>query len=470
MKERFDKVKRLLSEKFTLYPVLTGILFLVNELRKNFVFFTVKESVSLILIVLAFTILIDFLSRKLVKNKIKAALIAVLFVFINLFYLDIFQILSSQKFLIEFINSTTSDHPEVIIIPILFFFWLTISYFILRTKRSLESLNLYLNVLIIAFVLFEAIQCFIAPVPQIILAKNKPLPVNADLKQEQKPDIYYIILDAYTSSESLKKYWKYDNSKFEDSLKQLGFNIAAHSKTDLTHTPYCLASYLNSSSLILDTKQHYNERNLLQLIRNNRLSDWLRANNYLCFNYSCFDSFGNNKYYKFFTYNHFLGRTIWYTNFYKLYHFLNPSSLVSRTNLEIFSKLNHLTEERHNKPIFTYAHVMMPHFPYYYNEYGKPYNKSDSLSDKQKYLGQLIYTNSLTLESINDILASSPGKPIIIIQGDHGFRYLADTTLIEKSFETHTIFYASYAPNGIVIPDTINPANTFEELIQEINH
>lgn len=469
MKGQFEKVKFLLSEKLILYPILTGILFLFNEIRNNAVFYTLRENVSLILIVLAFTLLVDFLSRKLIKNKTKAALIATLFVFINLFYQDIFQFISSQKVLINFINSTTSNHPEVIIIPVILIIWIFFTFFVIRITRFFAGLNLYLNIVIIAFILLEITQWLIIPVPQIKLADDEPFPVNTDLLPEQKPDIYYIILDSYTSSESLKKYWNYDNSRFEDSLKQLGFFIAHKSESDFTSTSYCLASYLNSSSLLLDSTKHYNERNLLLLIRNNRLFDWLSLNKYRCYNISPFDAFGNKKYYNYLSI-HFLGRTIWYINSNKLYHYLIPSSRISQTNLKIFIKLDHLTKARHDNPLFSYVHVMMPHSPYSFNEFGKPFNVSDSLKNKQKYLGQLIFTNSLTLESIGNILKFSRRKPIIVIQGDHGYRGLVDATLIERSLEAHTIFYAIYTPNGTIVPETINPKNTFKKLIEYINH
>jgi len=470
MKQRFEKIRFLLTEKLTLYPILTGILFLVNTLRNNAVFYTLQENVSLILIILAFTIGVDLLSRKLIKNKTKAALIATPFIIINLFYQDIFLLLTGQRALIRFDNLISTSHPEVIIIPIVFLVWLTFTFFIIRTKRIWAGINLYLNVIFLAFILVEVTKAVIVPIPQIQLADNKPFPVNNNLTKEQKPDIYYIILDSYTSSESLKTYWKYDNSVFEDSLKHLGFQIASKSKSDFTYTPYCLASYLNSSSLLLDTtKHHYNERNLLQLIRNNHLYDWLKVNKYYCNNLSLFDAFGEHKYYEFFTYNHFLGRTIWFVNYIKLYHYLKPNVNISQTNLEIFTEINKLAEEKHDQPTFTYAHVMMPHTPYIFNEQGTPYKATDILSDKQKYLGQLIFTNSLTFELIKNILKFSRCNPIIVIQGDHGYRFLDDTTKSEKTNEAHTIFYAILLPYSTTIPENINPSTTFKMVIETIN-
>ena len=469
MKQRFEKLWFILTEKLTLYPILTGILFLANELRNNAIFYTIQENISLILIISVFTIGVDLLSRKLIRDKTKAALIATFFIILNLFYLDILQFVMGEPVLINPINSHTSSHPEIIILPVIFTAWFSFTLLIIKTKRLIAGLNLYLNVLFILFILLELVKVYAVPIPQVKLTENEPLPVNLNLTNDQKPDIYYIILDAHTSSESLKKYWKYDNSGFEDSLKTLGFSIAAKSKSDFAFTPYCLASYLNSSSLILDTTKQYNERNLFQLIRNNRLLDWLKTNDYLYYNFSGFDIDGKPHYFNTFYYNHFLGRTLWYKNSIQLYHYLVPSSRIPQTNLNIFNELNHQAVKNENKPIFTYAHIMSPHEPFYFNEHGVPYKASDSLSEKQKYLGQLIFTDSLIMKTINHILSIAKRKPIIIIQGDHGFRYLNDTIKQEQLHEAHTMFFAICSPYDSIVINTHNPATTFIKVIERIN-
>lgn len=466
MKEQLKDTISILLERRKLYPVLTGILFLFNELRKNAVFYTLKENVSLILIVLAFTFLVDFLSRKFIKNKSKAALVAALFIFLNLFYQDIYSTLSIHTVTTGFINSFTSSHPGVITFMIMIVFCLSFIIFIQRTRRSLQGVNLYLNVILIAFIFLEIIQWAITTVPKIRLAENEPFLVNSNLLPEQKPDIYYIVLDSYTSSESLKKYWNFDNSKFEDSLKKLGFFVPIKNKSNYTSTFYCLASYLNSSLLMMDASKHYNDQNLLKLIYNNRFFDWLSTNKYECHNYSTFDTFGKKKYYNIFAYTHILGRTLWCQIFLKLFY--NVSN-IPQTNFKVLKKLKNLSEQNIDKPIFVYSHLVMPHEPFLFNENGNPFNESDSLPDKQKYLRQLIFTNSLTLDAITHILSYSQNKTIIVIQGDHGFRNLVDTTQIERSHEAHTTFYAIYSSNGIANLGALNPLNTFEKLTEIIN-
>ena len=151
MKEQFRKIKIRFGEELSLFPFLIGILFLINELRVSAIFMTFIDCVYLIGIVLIFTILVIFLSSKLVKSKIKAALIAALFILINLFYQDLLQLLLGQKLISKFINSEIPGHPEIIIIPLLLSIWLSLVFFILKTKRILIDLNFYLNILLFLY-------------------------------------------------------------------------------------------------------------------------------------------------------------------------------------------------------------------------------------------------------------------------------------------------------------------------------
>lgn len=60
-------------------------------------------------------------------------------------------------------------------------------------------------------------------------------------------------------------------------------------------------------------------------------------------------------------------------------------------------------------------------------------------------------------------------KPIIIIQGDHGYRYLADADLKDQKIEAHSIFSYYLLPNNINIQlnDSIRPTCAFSLLFNE---
>ena len=173
------------------------------------------------------------------------------------------------------------------------------------------------------------------------------------------------------------------------------------------------------------------------------------------------------KYYDFFS-NNYLDRTIWYKNSLRLKHYLFPRTNLSYAYLGIFPLLNKLNEQKDKRPFFVYAHIMMPHSPFYFDENGnRQITENKNLPLKIKYLKQLIFTNKLIYSTINQILANSKTEPIIIIQGDHGFRYLEDVGSIEKNREAHSILNAYYLPYGgnKVLNDSIRPVNTFRVIL-----
>lgn len=76
-----------------------------------------------------------------------------------------------------------------------------------------------------------------------------------------------------------------------------------------------------------------------------------------------------------------------------------------------------------SKPNFTYTHLMLPHFPYYYEESGKLRPRSEWVrSDTAAFLSYLGYTNKQLLSLVDEIRARSKRPVAILLIGDHGLR------------------------------------------------
>src|SRR6185369_6146934 len=71
---------------------------------------------------------------------------------------------------------------------------------------------------------------------------------------------------------------------------------------------------------------------------------------------------------------------------------------------------------------FAYAHFLIPHPPYAFARDGSAQTEvhRTTWTEQQLYVDQLIATNQLILKLIDDILSSSPVKPIIILSADEG--------------------------------------------------
>ena len=95
----------------------------------------------------------------------------------------------------------------------------------------------------------------LVPVGRYALAENSRLvesainvsPVRADQTAggTDRPDIYYILTDAYARSDVLKDYFGYDNSAFEEYLERKGFKVARQSSSNYPYTTLVVNSVFN---------------------------------------------------------------------------------------------------------------------------------------------------------------------------------------------------------------------------------
>ena len=91
------------------------------------------------------------------------------------------------------------------------------TFFLIRTKRNVYTLNKVLNIIAISFILINIVQLITFEIDndENLFAFDNEQPL---LNLDNKPDIYYIILDGYANSTILKEFYKYNNKEFEDFL------------------------------------------------------------------------------------------------------------------------------------------------------------------------------------------------------------------------------------------------------------
>lgn len=483
MKINISYLRRWLSRQTILYPILTGSLFVIEVLHKDWLISSFINKLFFAIIVIAFCLTAVFITRLLVKNKTKASLVATLFIVICLHFQYFLGYVNEPYIVKPLLNWLDSSHPGRCIISFLGIIGLGVIFLIIRTRKNLSSLNLYFNVLLGILVVFEigtiiftkpfAIELIYSP------SKHTGTLVNSIIKD--KPNIYLILLDSYTSSTSLERYWDYDNSSFEDSLSKVGFFCTHSSQSDYDYTPYCMASYLNMSLLKFGPKQTNNELwllpkfNTLELIQKNVFVKQIVSSGYSFVNYSIF-KIGKtsplNKAWASEDSNNLqdlLEITIWPTILSEIDVLLYPDSPPTFENLKVFKLLGSVADRR-NTPFFVYAHIMMPHPPFEYDENGNRTRFQDrNAQNKRSYLKQLVYTNKLVVNTIKRILIAEKKKPIIIIQGDHGYRFLKTRDSKIQRTEAHTIFSSYLFPDDInkLLNDSIRPIDAFSLLFNK---
>jgi hypothetical protein len=353
-----------------------------------------------------------------------------------------------------------------------------------KTKRSLGRLRYYLNILLVVVILADIIV-----LSGKILTRKKP---SYTLPREfvtcdscQKPDIYFILADEYAGNEELKSLFNFDDSLFLQQLQGLGFHVVPNSKSNYNYTPFSLASILNMSYLDLQGKER-GQTDLTycyEAIRDNRLLRFLKFHQYEFYNYSVFDFEGQPARVRetflpvktrLITAQTFLHR------FDKEIRFNLVSRWKSRKNQEILTYANKhnneniysLTwkkaEQASSKPRFVYAHLMMPHYPYYFDRNGKE-RPFDELQEgfhinKQAYVEYLQYSNQKLLALVKHVLESSSRPPIIVLMGDHGFRHFKDPVEFKYYFENLASVYLP-SKNYSAFPDSMTSINLFRGIL-----
>jgi len=449
------------------FVFLIPFIFILNELR--FVFFeysttTTYDKIVFAVIILLSDLIIFALCWLLTKNKIKAGILSLLPLLCFNYYFDIYNELIKLNIVAEiFISIQTKIHW--IILLIIAFLEAAIYLLLRKAKMTFRYFNFYLNIIFIIFFSIEVYKYFVIQKHHVVLVNTDISAEKTELKKLAKgfPNIYFIIFDSYTNNQSLKKYWNYDNSSLKRYFTDKGFWFSEKSHSAYTATEYSVSSTLNSSYLNIknhDEADHSKKYDLINFIRNSEILNILKKYNYHFIEYSIFKHKSIPGLQNFVFENLFF-RSFVYLMQEKLFGVVNPDYW--KTNDDIKNSIEQVHKEK--GPFLLYAHFSMPHAPYIYDSTGNKITDikiSYDCMNKYYYLSQLKYTNKFVMEVAGRILEHDKNS-IIIIQGDHGFRFLTDEKPSDSNDEAFSILNTIYIPNSNYagFPDTMNAVNTF---------
>lgn len=312
-----------------------------------------------------------------------------------------------------------------------------------------------------------------------------------------KPHIYYIILDGYGSHEILKKYYDFDNGKFLDELERIGFYIARDSCTNYAQTTLSLASsmnykYLNDLSNDGGDKSFYRLL-IMEMIANNRVMNFLRAQGYLIRVISSGWNFSENieaDIYEMpeFQINTFQNQIINSTPLPLVLDlpFLRNQYDVDREYTLFAFNVLEVNSVYEKQPVFTFAHIVAPHPPFVFGRNGESIQPDVSYHSfdgdeftsvlgteyyVEGYRDQIDYISDRVNALVKQILSNSTVDPIIIIQSDHGPGSMLSWSNPEKSNmdERMAILNAYYFPDHDykMLDQSISPVNTFRVILNK---
>ncbi|MAF44093.1 MAG: hypothetical protein CMI54_08065 [Parcubacteria group bacterium] len=405
MRFMFDNLKKVHLPFFLSFPFLS--LFVINS--------HIIEFGELVWVVVACCI-VGAVVTAFVKSRKTILFISISFM---LFYIfgHIRLVLLDTPELWHIADSTLPIFTMSIAI-IAFAFW--------KRHADFKRATYFANIAGLALVLIAVIQIglFADQQPQFTATA-----VDANL--QGTPNILYIIPDGYARSDILLDVYGYDNSPFENSLKDMGFTIG-HGFSNYVHTHLSLSSILNMQYLDpTDWNLDYGTENhqyAKQMIEDNSVMKTLKENGYTLINIdSQFEATRSNP-----LFDHNLCSTSATDN--ELLILFSNTALVPRgfglqgdqheNRLCAFDNVPYGTGSA-IEPYFVMMHIVMPHPPYLFDadgnrleatpfSFGMDWDGRDKWDTHEAYIGYLEFFN----QNIIDTISQFDG--LIIIQSDHG--------------------------------------------------
>jgi len=443
---------------FALYPIV----FLAAHNKGQL--FSVKEILIPIAITTCFALLSWSLLSFVLKDTKKAGLLVSLSLFLFFSYGHFYNMISfcffDEMLATRFVVLGHEIGPNKVLFPVWGILLLLGAYFSIKTRIHLHNFTNLLNIVASFLVLIPLINIVSFELKTAGASKYNRSGKNAEFdttdfpQADALPDIYYIILDSYVASNTLKEVFGYDNSEFIDHLADKGFYVASKSRSNYTSSYLALASslnmeYINYLSERLGESKSY--RIINQMIKKNKVMNFLRSKGYKFVHFS--SGWGATHYNPYAdldlqpSYLNEFSVLILKTTMLRpfLKHFIQSDSK-SRI-LYTFDKLGEVPNIK--DPTFAFAHILAPH-DYVFGG---------------TYLEQLPIINKKIGILVDAILSKSDMPPIIIFQADHGTAFTGkfDEPTEELIRERMRIFNAYYLPAGgrDLLYESITPVNSF---------
>ena len=425
-----------------LYIFLLPAFFVLHGYNENFGLIGVGDCLVLLFTYFAWATIIYLLAKFFFRNPLKSSLLTGVLFFFYLFFGAIEDFFKAHLHLLS---------RYIIILPSIFITLSLLVIYLKKTDRRLNKLTFFINILLIIYLVVDfagIVWKSLNPNPDklSIYGIEKKFPYRA-CDSCKDPDIYFLLFDEYSSTPNLKKTFHYDNSGLDSFLLQRGFSLQSQSHGNYNYTPFSMASILNMNYLsgIKDVNaiDRLDYDHCYTLIRDNEVIRFLSSRKYEIVNYSIFDLAGNPSLVvssllptktRLITtqtlYNRMMndiGWTIYMGKFEikwltrnKIYENLN-------NNNKLLALVNQETSLRTRNPRFIYAHLVMPHSPFYYDKNGQQRDRQTLIAEitgghPDSYLAYIPYTNDKLKALIDTIQTNTNHQAVIILMGDHGYR------------------------------------------------
>jgi len=471
-----------------LFPFLLPVFFIVHGLQVWHQYLDLKDVLPLAGMYLLLSVIVFGIVRAVLWSNAKAGLCS--FLLLCLFFFWGYLTDNIKALLPHSALSRLSVQVPVFLLLII----AAVFAFGRMNDNGKRRVVYYLNLLLLIYIGVDC--CVIGWHNLTSKSRNRDLYIQ-NMKQIQaagRPgwDVYLVIFDEYASANALQRNLGYDNTGIDSFLQAKGFSIQRNSRSNYNLTQFSMASMLNMAylnGLPPDRNIGLTEYNTcVSLIGSSKVAETFKEAGYQFDNYSIFNVAGSPA----FADEFFLPvktRLLTANTFYERQMSVFPMRLIHgksrisflweyyyfkgyRSNNRILNRLKERAAAASGKAGFIYAHLMVPHPPYYYDSNGKlsdlatVYQATRDL-DPRHYEYGVQYANTQIKEIVNKILSSGKNNSVIMLMGDHGYRKVVhdgDSALFFSNFN------AVYFPDRdySTLYDSISNVNTMRVVMNKV--
>jgi hypothetical protein len=183
-------------------------------------------------------------------NRLKAAALAGLALFMFFTYGALFA---------QIDNLTVAGHiigRHRYTLPVWLLITAVAAFFIIRSRSNFHNFNLIFNVVTIFLVVVTLAQIgyfWLSSNPFQQKAKKKPAETAVTSSSQKvtdtRPDVYYILMDAFSRQDLLQSEYHLDDNAFIKNLQELGFIVPDCTQSNYINTEYSMSATLNMNYL-----------------------------------------------------------------------------------------------------------------------------------------------------------------------------------------------------------------------------
>lgn len=468
------------------YPVLLGIYPLLALLASNLDQVRLQAGLRVGILSLAGSTLLFLLTRLLLKDWGKAALLSTWILLLFFSYGHVYGLLENKSVA----GFVIGRHR--IMAPLWGIILLAGAWLILKKLKATDNLHQLLNATSLVLVLLPTLQIGYHQVRAFQIANQKQASSSQQLTATQAsqklPDIYYIILDGYTRSDSLQSVYHFDNTPFVNQLKQMGFVLPDCAQSNYSWTAFSLSStfqmnymdtyapqtqtpdahvdYLTYQNFIVHNPVRQNLHDLgykvVAFETDFPFTEWTDADIYIVGNNNPLEKLKSGRDVSDFELLFLRTTALRILEEAQGAYFNKVVSQVRTPDEVHYDRILFVLDQLQSIPTlvpgrkFVFAHLVAPHAPFVFTPDGK---FSTVRSPETGYPDEIAYLNQRILKIVQTILQNSSTPPVIVIQGDHGW----------DAVHRMTILNAYYLPGGGSqrIYPTITPVNTFRVIFDQ---